>query len=85
MDGRGRWMDNVFSERLWRSLKCEGVYLKSYADGREAYVGCGVDRECQESCARGRVFHQALTKRSPNVMANWVFASAHSRGGIFHC
>jgi transposase InsO family protein len=34
MDGRGRWMDNVFIERLWRSLKSEDVYLKGYADGR---------------------------------------------------
>jgi putative transposase len=32
MDGRGRWMDNVFFERLWRSLKYEDVYLKGYAD-----------------------------------------------------
>jgi putative transposase len=34
MDGRGRWLDNVFAERLWRSLKYEEVYLKGYADGR---------------------------------------------------
>ena len=33
MDGRGRWMDNVFIERLWRSLKHEDIYLKGYADG----------------------------------------------------
>jgi putative transposase len=39
MDGRGRWMDNVFIERLWRSLKHEDVYLKGYADGREARAG----------------------------------------------
>jgi putative transposase len=39
MDGRGRWLDNVFIERLWRSLKYEEVYLKAYADGREARVG----------------------------------------------
>ncbi len=39
MDGRGRWMDNVFIERLWRSLKHEDVYLKGYADGREAHDG----------------------------------------------
>jgi len=39
MDGRGRWMDNVFIERLWRSLKHEDVYLKGYADGHEARVG----------------------------------------------
>jgi putative transposase len=41
MDGRGRWMDNVFVERLWRSLKYEDVYLKGYADGREARAGIG--------------------------------------------
>jgi len=39
MDGRGRWMDNVFIERLWRSLKYEDVYLKGYADGIEAKAG----------------------------------------------
>jgi putative transposase len=39
MDGRGRWMDNVFIERLWRSLKCEDIYLKGYTDGREAKAG----------------------------------------------
>jgi putative transposase len=30
MDGKGRWMDNVFIERLWRSLKYEEIYLKAY-------------------------------------------------------
>jgi putative transposase len=39
MDGRGRWMDNVFIERLWRSLKYEDVYLKGYGDGHEAKAG----------------------------------------------
>ena len=39
MDGRGRWMDNVFIERVWRSLKYEDVYLKGYADGRDAKAG----------------------------------------------
>lgn len=32
MDGKGRWMDNVFIERLWRSLKYEDIYLKGYAN-----------------------------------------------------
>ena len=36
MDGRGRWLDNVFIERLWRSLKYEAVYLRDLADGFEA-------------------------------------------------
>src|SRR4051794_33238287 len=39
MDGRGRWMDNVFIERLWRSLKHEDVYLKGYSNGHDAKVG----------------------------------------------
>jgi putative transposase len=34
MDGRGRWMDNVFIERLWRSLKYEDIYLRGYAARR---------------------------------------------------
>jgi putative transposase len=41
MDGRGRWMDNVFIERLWRNLKHEDIYLKGYTDGREAKAGIG--------------------------------------------
>ena len=36
MDGRGRWMDNVFIERLWRSLKYECVYLHALQDGHQA-------------------------------------------------
>ena len=36
MDGRGRWMDNIFIERLWRSVKYEEVYLKAYESLPEA-------------------------------------------------
>ena len=39
MDGRGRCMDNIFIERLWRSLKYEEVYLKDYESVREARDG----------------------------------------------
>jgi putative transposase len=39
MDGRGRCMDNIFVERLWRSLKYEEVYLKDYASEAEARAG----------------------------------------------
>ena len=35
MDGRGRYLDSIFIERLWRSLKYECVYLNEFADGRE--------------------------------------------------
>jgi len=37
MDGRGRCMDNIFVERLWRSLKYEEVYVRDYADGHDAH------------------------------------------------
>jgi putative transposase len=41
MDGKGRYTDNLFMERLWRSLKYEEVYLKAYAGGKEARAGIG--------------------------------------------
>ncbi len=39
MDGRGRFLDNIFIERLWWSLKYECVYLQEFADGRDLYQG----------------------------------------------
>ena len=39
MDGRGRWMDNVFIERLWRSLKYECVYLHAFETGQALHAG----------------------------------------------
>jgi putative transposase len=39
MDGRGRWLDNVFIERLWRSLKYECVYLHAFETGSELRAG----------------------------------------------
>ena len=39
MDGKGRWIDNVFIERLWRSVKYEDVYLRAYENGSEARAG----------------------------------------------
>src|SRR5699024_9979288 len=61
MDGRGRWMDNVFIERLWRSLKYEDVYLKGYADGREARAGIGA----WIAFYNHQRPHQALGDRTP--------------------
>ncbi len=65
MDGRGRWLDNVFVERLWRSLKYEEVHLKAYADGREARSGIGG----WIAFYNERRPHQALANRTP--MALW--------------
>jgi putative transposase len=61
MDGRGRWLDNVFIERLWRSLKYEDIYLKGYADGREARAGIGAWFAFYNT----RRPHQALSNRTP--------------------
>ena len=41
MDGKGRYTDNIFVERLWRSLKYEEVYLNAYASVAEAKAGIG--------------------------------------------
>ena len=37
MDGKGRFKDNIFIERLWRTLKYEGIYLKEYETGTELF------------------------------------------------
>jgi putative transposase len=65
MDGRGRWMDNVFIERLWRSLKHEDVYLKGYVDGQEAKAGIAEWIGFYNT----RRPHQALDNRTP--MSIW--------------
>ena len=39
MDGKGRALDNIFIERLWRSVKYENVYLYAYQDGKACYDG----------------------------------------------
>src|SRR4030095_8392209 len=57
----GRWMDNVFIERLWRSLKHEDIYLKGYADGRETKAGIG----SWITFYNLRRPHQALGNRPP--------------------
>ena len=61
MDGKGRYTDNLFVERLWRSVKYEEVYLKAYRDGRDARVGIG---EYFRFYNTERP-HQALAYRTP--------------------
>ena len=46
MDGRGRWMDNVFIERLWRSLNYECVFLNAFETGSEARSSIGSWIDC---------------------------------------
>ena len=61
MDGRGRAIDNVFIERLWRSVKYEEVYLCDYADGWEAQerLASYFQFYCEQR------IHQSLDYRTP--------------------
>ena len=61
MDGMGRYQDNIFVERLWRTVKYEEVYLKAYANGLEAHRGL---REYFRFYNERRP-HQALGYRTP--------------------
>jgi putative transposase len=61
MDGRGRYLDNIFIERLWRSLKQEDVYLHELQDGFQVKLvikGWIAFYNCERT-------HTALDKRSP--------------------
>ena len=70
MDGKGRYLDNIFVERLWRSIKYEEVYLKAYKGGTEAKQGIGAYLDFYN---RERP-HQALGYRTPQE----VFQGEHS-------
>ena len=62
MDGKGRWMDNVFIERLWRSVKYEDIYLKEYTSVEA--LRCGLARYFQYY-NHERV-HQSLNNSTPD-------------------
>ena len=62
MDGRGRWMDNVFIERLWRSVKYEEVYLKGYENIPEARRELAAYFDFYNHRRR----HQGLADRTPD-------------------
>ena len=62
MDGRGRWMDNVFIERLWRSLKYECVYLHAFETGSALRIGLS----SWISYYNARRPHSALAGRTPD-------------------
>lgn len=62
MDGRGRWLDNVFIERLWRSVKYEEVYLKAYETIPEARREIGAYFDFYNRRRR----HQGLDNKTPD-------------------
>ena len=64
MDGKGRWIDNVFIERFWRSLKYENVYLHAYEDLTAARAGIGAYIEYYN----GKRRHASLGRRTPDAV-----------------
>jgi len=62
MDGKGRWLDNVFIERLWRTLKYEEIYLSAYDTVADASAGIGRYLDFYNS----RRPHQTLGRRTPD-------------------
>jgi putative transposase len=64
MDGKGRWVDNVFVERLWRTIKYELVYLHSFetVDQARAAIANYINFYNQ------RRFHQALNYHTPDAV-----------------
>ena len=64
MDGNGRWVDNVFVERLWRSVKYEDIYL--HADETPAELRAGLMRYFKFYNTRRR--HSALDRRTPDAV-----------------
>jgi putative transposase len=61
MDGKGRAIDNIFVERLWRTVKYEDIYLRAYADGWE--LEAGLTRYFR--FYNGERFHQGLAYQTP--------------------
>jgi len=64
MDGKGRFLDNIFIERLWRSLKYEEVYIKAYGSVAEARQGIGAWLRFYNE----KRPHQALGYRTPRAV-----------------
>jgi len=73
MDGKGRALDNIFTERLWRTVKYEEVYLHDYASPREARLGLARYFEFYNHQRP----HQALGYRTPAQL--YFSQEAHSR------
>jgi putative transposase len=65
MDGKGRYVDNIFIERLWRSLKYGDIYLKAYASVPEARRGIGGLRPALEIAVNRAAWRQVAGNMAP--------------------
>lgn len=75
MDGKGRWIDNVFIERLWRSVKYEEVYLHAYEDGTQTRAGLTKYFAFYNT----RRSHQSLDYRTPDAVYFAALASTERK------
>ena len=66
MDGKGQWVDNVFVERLWRSVKYEEVYLNAYDSVQEAKQSLGRYFDRYNTKRR----HQGIDGQTPATLYN---------------
>ena len=73
MDGKGSYRDNIFIERLWRTVKYEEVYLTAYQDGREARIGLGRYFEFYNANRP----HQSLGYRTPSQVFTGMIESLY--------
>jgi putative transposase len=64
MDGKGRWMDNVFIERLWKSVKYEDIYLKAYASMAEVKNGLATYFKFYNE----KRWHNSFDRKTPNMV-----------------
>lgn len=64
MDGKGRWMDNVFIERLWKSVKYEDIYLKAYTSMTEVKNGLTIYFQFYNE----KRWHNSFDKKTPNMV-----------------
>src|SRR4030067_2582993 len=78
MDGKGSYNDNLFIERLWRTVKYEEVYLKAYLDGRDARTGLGSYFRFYNTERP----HQALDYRTPAEVFTSTPVEAAAKGMI---
>jgi putative transposase len=72
MDGKGRWMDNIFIERLWRSITYEDIYLKAYRSVPEVRKGLTAYFPFYNE----KRWHQSFDRKTPAM----VYFNTHPQG-----
>ena len=83
MDGKGRWVDNVFVERLWRSVKYEEIYLRAYDSIGDARASLGR----YFAFYNAKRLHQSLDRQTPDSVYYQVAArmAAYPRQHLSGC